>query len=450
MFTNINTMLDIKVKNTPINKAVVERKMKESGLKNIGTASIREIVKLVNEIETETGDKFIRMEMGVPGLMPPEIGTNAEIEALKKGVASKYPMIDGVPQLKDEIVKFVKNFLNIEVDRNGCIPTVGSMQGGFATFLMTSKLSKTKNKTLFIDPGFPVQKQQCDVLDLKYETFDVYNYRGEALRGKLEEYLSTGEIATILYSNPNNPSWICFTDTELKIIGEMANKYDVIVVEDLAYFAMDFRKDYSKPGEPPYQPTVANYTDNWILLISSSKSFSYAGQRIGMLVISDKLYKKEYPALGEKFGNPLFGYNMIYKILYSLSSGTAHSAQYGLYAMLKAENEGTYNFVDDIKIYGKRAAVMKKLFTDNGFKIVYDKDEDKPLADGFYFTISYPGFTGDELIEALIYYGISAISLKITGSKRLEGIRACVSQTSEDQFADLEYRLKKFHEHHSA
>ena len=441
-------MRELKIKDTPINYEVVQKKIKESGLKKVGSASIRELVRLVNEIEAETGEKFIRMEMGVPGLMPPEVGTNAEIEALKKGVASKYPMIDGIPQLKDEISRFVKNFLNIDVSRNGCIPTVGSMQGGFATFLMTSKLDKIKNKTLFIDPGFPVQKQQCDVLDLQYETFDVYNYRGEALRNKLEEYLSKGDIATILYSNPNNPSWICFTDTELKIIGEMANKYDVIVVEDLAYFAMDFRKDYSKPGEPPYQPTVANYTDNWIMLISSSKSFSYAGQRIGMLVISDKLYNKEFDSLKQKFGNPLFGYNMIYKILYSLSSGTAHSAQYGLYAMLKAENEGSYNFVDDIKVYGERAAVMKKLFTENGFKIVYDKDEDKPLADGFYFTISYPGLTGEELIEELIYYGISAISLKITGSERLEGIRACVSQTSESQFDDLAYRLKKFNEHH--
>jgi hypothetical protein len=91
---------------------------------------------------------------------------------------------------------------------------------------------------------------------------------------------------------------------------------------------------------------------------------------------------------------------------------------------------------------------MKKLFVDNGFKIVYDKDEDKPLADGFYFTISYPGLSGEDLIEELLYYGISAISLAITGSEHTEGLRACVSQVSKDQFGDLEFRLKKFHENH--
>lgn len=433
-----------KTQNTPIDFKTVKSKIEKSGIKNIGTASIRELVSLVNEIQKATGEKFIRMEMGVPGLTPPEIGMNAEIKALKAGVAAQYPMIDGVSHLKDEIALFVKNFLNINVDRKGCIPTVGSMQGAFATFLMANKLDQKKDTVLFIDPGFPVQKQQLKILNQKYETFDVYNYRGNALEEKLASYLEKGNINSIIYSNPNNPSWICFSEKELEIIGKLATKYDVIVVEDLAYFAMDFRKDYSKPGQAPYQPTVANYTDNWILLISSSKSFSNAGQRIGMMVISDSLFNRKYNSLNEELGNPLFGYNLIYKVLYSLSSGVTHSAQYGLAAMLKAANSGEFNFVELIKEYGKRAKIMKKLFLDNGFTIVYDKDEDKILADGFYFTFSYKNMTGSELLERLLYYGISAISLEITGSYHTEGLRACVSQTKPAQFKDLEYRLQQF------
>jgi len=431
-------------KNTPINYKIVKESIANSGIQNMGKSSIRELVKLVNNIEQKSGSKFIRMEMGVPGLMPPEIGTQAEITALKKGVASKYPMIDGVPELKVEIARFVKNFLNIDVDKNNCIPSVGSMQGGFASFLMLNKINPIKDKVLFIDPGFPVQKQQLDILNQKYETFDVYNYRGKALKEKLESYLKKGCFNSILYSNPNNPSWICFTDTELEIIGDLANKYNVVVIEDLAYFAMDFRKDYSKPGQAPYQPTVANYTDNWILLISSSKAFSYAGQRIGMLVVSNLLFNKKYDTLKQQLGHPGFGYNLIYKVLYALSSGVTHSAQYGLAAMLKAVNNGKFNFINEVKVYGKRAKTMKKLFTENGFTIVYDKDLDKPLADGFYFTFSYKNMTGAELLERLLYYGISAISLAITGSEHTEGIRACVSQTDKSQFGELEKRLQQF------
>ncbi|HHL57513.1 MAG TPA: pyridoxal phosphate-dependent aminotransferase [Bacteroidetes bacterium] len=436
------------MRNTPINSEMVSGKIKEGGFDSVGKASIREIKKLVDEIEKATGEKYIRMEMGVPGLPPNKIGVKAEIEALKAGVAAIYPDIFGIAPLKYEIKRFVKFFLDIDVDEQGCIPTVGSMQGGFASFMTVNRMYKEREGTLFIDPGFPVHKQQCRVLGHDYMSFDIYEYRGDKLRDKLESYLKTGKVSSILYSNPNNPSWICFTEQELQIIGELATKYNVIVIEDLAYFGMDFRTDYSVPGEPPYQPTVANYTDNWILLISSSKVFSYAGQRVGVMVISDKVFTTKAPDLKRYYLSDDLGYAMVYGSMYVLSSGVTHSAQYALAAMLKAVNDGELNLTESVKEYGEKAKIMKKLFTDNGFKIVYDMDVDRPIADGFYFTFSYPGYNAEDLLNELIYYGISAISLLITGSERKEGIRACTSLVQREQFPDLEHRLKKFHEDH--
>lgn len=429
--------------NSPINKEVVDSKINELRITDVGKASIREIVALVNLVEEETGVKYIRMEMGVPGLPPSQVGVNAEIDALKRGVASIYPVIDGIKPLKEQASLFVKNFMNIFVSAKSCIPTVGSMQGTFSAFLAAGFIDKKKDTALFIDPGFPVQKQQMMVLGLKYESFDVFNFRGEKLAEKLEQYLSKGNINSIIYSNPNNPAWICFTDSELQIIGELADKYDTIVMEDLAYFGMDFRNDISKPGIPPYQPTVARYTGNYVLFISSSKIFSYAGQRCGLMVISDELFTREYPDLQYRFDSPTFGSTIVMRLLYSISSGTSHSAQWALAAMLEAANNGSFNFVDDVKSYGEKAKVMKKLFVDNGFDIVYKTDLDEPIADGFYFTLSYPGMTGNQLVENLLYYGVSAIALDNTGSCE-EGIRACVSFVQPQQFDDLEKRLQFF------
>jgi aspartate/methionine/tyrosine aminotransferase len=434
------------MKSTPINSDIVNKRLAESGIVSVGRASIREIKKLIDGIEADSGEKFIRMEMGIPGLPPSRIAIDAEIDALNKGYAAIYPDIYGIPALKKEISRFCKLFLNIDVNEEGCIPTVGSMMGAFASFMTINRMHADRDGTLFIDPGFPVHKQQCRILGQKHYAFDVYNYRGEKLRDKLESYMETGKISSILYSNPNNPSWICFTEKELKIIAELADKYNVIVLEDLAYFGMDFRKDYSKPGLPPYQPSVAHYSDNYILLISSSKAFSYAGQRVGMMAISNKVFNTVAPDLRRFYAFDQVGKAMIFGTVYSISSGTAHTPQFALAAILKAVNDGTYDFVEVVKEYGEKAKVMKRMFIDNGFKIVYDKDEDNPIADGFYFTFSYPGFTGDELLKELLSYGISAISLEITGSERLEGIRACVSLIQREQFPVLENRLKTFHE----
>ena len=436
------------MKNTPINFEVVSQKIKESGLKSVGKASIRETKRLISEIEEATGEKFIRMEMGIPGLPAVSIGVEAQIAALRNGVAAIYPDIEGIPTLKTEMARFCKNFIDIDVSAQSCVPTVGSMQGGMSVFLTFQHLNKQKDTTLFIDPGFPVQKQQHKILGAKFETFDVYNFRGEKLREKLESYLAKGTIHSIIYSNPNNPSWICFTENELQIIGEMANKYDVVVIEDLAYFGMDFRKNIATPGKPPYQLSVAKYTDNFVLLISSSKMFSYAGERLGVMVISDKLFNSNYPDLEPYFGTTNLGRAIVYGTVYALSSGTSHSAQYAMAAILKEVNDGAYNYIDDVKDYAEKAHTMKKMFLDNGFQLVYDKDEDEDLSDCFYFTISYPGLSGEELLEEFLYYGISAISLAITGSERLEGIRACVSLVNRNQFPDLEYRLRMFKENH--
>ena len=432
----------------PISPEIVKRIAVKAGIAVPGHASIREIVYLVNQVEKETGISFIRMEMGVPGLPPPEIATEAEINALKKGVAAVYPPIEGVASLKEETSRFLKRFLNIDIEPLGCIPTCGSMQGSCVSFLTVNRTNREKEGTLFIDPGFPVHKQQCRVLGHNYFSFDIYDYRGPKLRQKLESYLATGKISSMLYSNPNNPSWISLNEEELAIIGEMATKYDVVVLEDLAYFGMDFRNDISEPGKPPFQPTVARYTENYILLVSTSKVFSYAGQRIAMMAVSDSLFTRRYPDLKRYYTSDQLGHTIIYGALYALSAGASHSAQLGMAAMLKAVNDGSYNLLNDVRQYGERAKAMKKLFTENGFNIVYDKDMDVPIADGFYFTISYPGYSGVQLLEELMLYGVSAITLDITGSTRTEGLRACVSQVGPTLFLCLEERLKKFHKDH--
>jgi aspartate/methionine/tyrosine aminotransferase len=433
---------------TPISSKAVKQSILASKLSCVGRASIRELNRLVNAIESASEQTFIRMEMGIPGLAPPDIAVQTECRALQEGVGATYPPFDGIPALKTEISRFVKLFLDIEVQPAHCLPTVGSMQGCFLAMMMACRRIKDRDGILFIDPGFPVNKKQAQVLGLPQESFDIYDYRGDRLKEKLESYLATRQIGALIYSNPNNPSWICFTEKELRIIGELCNQYDVIALEDLAYFGMDFRQDTSQPGKPPFIPTVARYTDNVILIISSSKSFSLAGQRIGMTAISDALFDSVGDGLERWFGSSQFGYAYIFGGMYTLSSGVCHSTQYGLSELLAAVNAGKYNFVEAVKIYGQRAKTMKRLFTANGFSLVYDKDENQPLADGFYFTVSYPGFTGVELVEELLYYGISAISLETTGSTRTEGIRACVSMTGSDRFEELDQRLKQFDADH--
>lgn len=433
------------MKQTPIKKEIIDSLIAKFDIQDFAKATIREVKQVAATAEKESGVEFIKMEMGIPGLPAAQVGVDAQIKALQDGIAHSYPDIQGYPELKKQASRFVKAFIGIDIAPEGCVPVTGSMQGTFASFLTCSQADKKKDTVLFIDPGFPVQKMQVQVQGVKYETFDVYDFRGEKLGPKLESYLSKGNVCAIVYSNPNNPSWVCLTEEELQIIGTLATQYDCIVMEDLAYFAMDFRQDLSKPFEPPYQPTVARYTDNYMLLISGSKAFSYAGERIGVVCISDKLFHRHYDDLAARYEGLPFGLVFSTRMLYALSSGTSHSAQYALAAMFRAACDGEYNFRSEVKVYGDRAHKLKEIFCRHGFHIVYDKDGDQPVADGFYFTIGYKGMTSGELAHELMYYGVSAICLVTCGSEQ-QGLRVCTSFIEDHQYTQLDERMAIFAE----
>lgn len=425
--------------------ASVAREMKVADLQN---ATIGDILLVASRLEELTGIPFIRMDQGSPGLPANRIGIEAEKAALDKGLGAQYPAAAGVPELKEAASRFVKAFIDIDISPRACLPTTGSVAASFGAFIACTQRIPGKDKVLFIDPGFPIQKSQLRILGIRWKLFDIHDFRGQALRDKMEEYLKDGDIAAIVYSNPNNPAWICLEEEELKIIGELATKYDAVVMEDQAYFCMDFRHPYGRPYQAPFVPTVARYTDNYILMLSASKIFSYAGQRIALACVSDKLFDKQYLALAERYEDSgVFGLTFIASIMYMITSGCTATTQYGMAEMLNRSVDGTINFVEDTREYERRAARMKKIFTDNGFTIVYDHDVTQPVGDGFFFTLGYPGMTGGELLCELMYYGVSSISLSTTGSEQ-QGVRACTSRMREELYPILEERMKAFHEDH--
>ena len=432
----------------PITDSALASVLKQMDILEISSATIRQSGAIARALEQTTSVEFLHLEMGIPGLPPTRVGIEAEKKALDAGVASEYPNMYGIPSLKKQSSRFLKAFLDIDVDPLGCIPTVGSMQGSFSTFLLCAHLEPQKDAILFIDPGFPVQRTQARILGIKSDSFDIYDYRGSRLREMLESKLCNGNVAALIYSSPNNPAWFNLTEEELQIIGELATKYDTIVIEDLAYMCMDFRKPLGKPYEPPFQPTVAKYTDNYIIMMSGSKMFSYAGQRIAIIAISDHLFKREYPLLKEWYKMSRLGDAFVFAVLYAVSSGASHSAQYALVEMLGAAADGELDFVTAAAEYARRASVTKKMFIENGFHIVYDMDGDEPVSDGFFYTVGYKDMTGGELMGELIRYGIATISLSTTGSRQA-GVRICVSQLNRPEQLDmLGERLRLFAQNH--
>ena len=413
-------------------------------------ASIREMNSLVDAIEGAYGIQFVRMEFGVPGLPTPQVAIDAEVRALRDGsVTSTYAPFEGLPELKAEASRFARSFMDVDVPADCCFPTIGAMEGCFAALALAKALGNGRSTVLCLEPGFPVNKLQLRLLGLDRGAIDLHNHRGADLIGAIEQRVQQGDICAILWSSPNNPAWVVLDDEELEGIGGICDRHQLLAIEDLAYFAMDIRQDYTVPGKPPFQPTVLRHCDRGISVISSSKVFSYAGQRIALALVSRALGNLEVDHLVPSLGSANVAHGLLHGVLYPLCACVPQTPQHGLLALLRAANDGDSSVFVAVGEYARRAAAVKPLFLNNGFQLVYDSDRGQPLADGFYFTVSYPGFEGgSDLLYALLHYGISAIPLGTTGSCRTEGLRACVSAIDETAQETLERRLAAFHRDH--
>jgi len=432
----------------PLDRDVVGRIIRDQRV-DMDRVNIREMAKIVKAVEGELDVRFIRMEIGIPGLPLNDLAPRAEAEIFAEGKGNEYAPFEGTDRLRAAASRFVKMFLNLDVPAQHCIATNGAMQGGFVAQAVAGGLYPDRKTILYIDPSFPVNRLQARFLGLDVDSVDLSDYRGDALVAAIEKRFRKGDVGGLLWSTPNNPSWVVLTDGEMKGIARLLDEHDVIGIEDLAYICMDFRKDYGKPGAPPYPPCVGHFGRNYIMLLSGSKAFSYAGQRIGVAVISPALAERRYDHLVGRFGTDRVGEAFTKGGVYPMTAGVAQSSQNGLAALMEKACDGEYDFVAQVKEYATRAKHMKKSMLSNGFSLVYDNDLGEPLADGFYFTVRYNGYTAGRLLQEMLLYGLSAIPLSVAGSKSKDRIRVCVSKTGLDLMDEFDERIRRFKEDHS-
>ncbi len=418
-------------------------------IEQLETATIRQLVMLINELEQLSGTSFVRMELGVPGLKPAPQALDAERAVLDSIRVTQYPALNGAESLRHTLAEYFQSFMGVTFEADNCIPTAGSMQASLAAFWLISQIHPKRKKILFLDPGFPTQMQQVKSLGIEFERVDVFDAQPRQVAEQIRPYLDTGEFAGLVYSNPSNPVWNCLTDQELKDIATLCDQYQCIALEDLAYFGMDFRVDYSTPNQAPFPPSIRHHTDRCMLLFSGSKLFNYAGQRTGALLVPEAIMNLSSDGLEARFGHALFRHALLFGVIQTTTAGLCQSAQAGFEAAMRAMLNGDWNPLLEARAYEARAAKLKSLMQQNGFEILYGHDNGTPIGDGFYFAFGHPAYPESGLAEALMGYGISATPLTDAGANQKQGLRACVGLMTDQDLERIEGRLAQFSGDHT-
>jgi aminotransferase len=241
----------------------------------ITTSAIHEMTRLSKQYEDVAFLSWAKPTSGTPKHI-----NDAVISAIEQGLTGGYSQSEGLPELREEIVKKLKRDNNIITKPQELLVTVGAIEG-----LMASVMS-------VIDPDdevvLPTPTYSTHITQVKLASGKpVFVPLQEANNYKLDieaiKKAITNKTKAIMYCSPSNPTGTVFSENELRELSTIALENNLTVITDEAYeyFTFDGKKHFSIASIPEMKNhVITNYT--------FTKTYAMTGWRIGYLHASEQ------------------------------------------------------------------------------------------------------------------------------------------------------------------
>lgn len=286
-------------------------------MSEIPLSGIREIFE-----KAQTIPNVIRLEFGEPDFDTPPHIKNAAYEALTRG-ATKYTSSFGISELRDAIAEKMVRENGVKCSRSNVVVTTGATS---ALSLAVLAVLNPSNEILIPNPGWanyvPISRIG-GATSVGYPLFekDEFNVNIDNVRK-----LITTRTKMILINSPSNPSGGVIPEQDLKALGELAERHDLLILSDEVYekFIYGGERHVSLASFPQFKDRV-------ITINSFSKTYSMTGWRIGYAVAPAEIAE----AMG--------------RLNASTNSCTATMTQYAALAALKGSQTCVTEMVDAFK-----------------------------------------------------------------------------------------------------
>lgn len=199
-------------------------------------------------------------------------------EGFLKGGKQAYTEYAGRYDLRAELAGRLSAFTRTQISAENVILTPGT-QG--ALFLAMGACIGEGTKVAIIEPDYFANRKLVyflggELIPVRMDYFgaEERNEAGIDL-SQLESALKQG-ARVILYSNPNNPTGVIYSEREVRAIAELAAQYGATVIADQLYSRQIFdNRPYTHYCALTQQP------ENCITIIGPSKTESLSGFRLG-------------------------------------------------------------------------------------------------------------------------------------------------------------------------
>ncbi|WP_240912002.1 MULTISPECIES: PLP-dependent aminotransferase family protein [unclassified Thermococcus] len=250
-------------------------------------SALADVMKKAAELRAQ-GRELISLSAGDPdpNLIPRSVLGELAKEVLENVPASvMYTPANGIPELREELSKFLEKYEGYKVSPGEIIITVG---GTGALDLLGRVLIDPGDIVITENPSYINSILAFEQLGAKIVgiPMDENGMRTDLLEERLRELEARGEKVKFIYTIPTgqNPMGVTMSKERRKALLEIASEHDLLIVEDAAYNFMRY--------EGKATPLKAMDRDGRVIVAGTLSKVMGTGFRIGWLITGGAIGKK--------------------------------------------------------------------------------------------------------------------------------------------------------------
>lgn len=242
------------------------------------------VIRRMTRISNQYG--AINLSQGFPDFDPPAEITDKLAQIAGVG-PHQYALTWGAQNFREALAKKQEHFSGMKVDPDKeIVVTCGSTEAMMASMM---SIVNPGDKVAVFSPFYENYGADAVLSGAKPIYIPLvppeFTFDGEMLKDAFKD----GAKALIL-CNPSNPCGKVFTGEELKIIADLAIKYDAYVITDEVYEHIIY-----EPNKHTYLAALPGMRERTIICSSLSKTYSITGWRLGYVIavpeIADRVKK---------------------------------------------------------------------------------------------------------------------------------------------------------------